>query len=329
MVPKPKRVIPKAGQTQLPGVGAKFLGRHHEQRVMRAIYTKTKDPKAPIDRRIHPKNSPMGRAQLLDFIIENHDLLKDRAIGEFYEDIRGMTQTEIKSRKEELDSFLRVLDETYKKIRKGNLETLVNYAERDEKTLLLTAQGFITRIRQYVTNPHRVFGYFVIDMNNLKRINDGISHTLGDSYLRTMGEIGLELQKIYAQSNIKFTFARTGGDEFEILLSMPRDKGYNYEETAKNFIRQIRAIGKKRWDEKRTRVATELRIAEENIPEISFAVGSFIDLKTCPITITDPGSYERITPEQRDNIDLYIEDIRDKADRHMQENKAEMKERRR
>jgi len=70
----------------------------------------------------------------------------------------------------------------------------------------------------------------VIDMDNLKEINDSFGHTRGDEYLELAGYL---LKKCVRRED---TLARIGGDEFAIIL--PRAN----EETAKKLGKRIKRI---------------------------------------------------------------------------------------
>ena len=283
--------------------------RHHERRTIRDIIPETQP--SELDRRKQPLNTPMGRAQLLERMVLNFPELRKRAEEEGAHEI------------------LRELDIQYPRLTTRNLTIITNMAERDPDTGLLNKSAFSNRIRHYVTNPDRVFTYFVIDMNNLKKINDQISHNLGDIYLRTMGLTVVDLLRKYSKSDTRFTMARTGGDEFEILLSMPRGKAQKYDDIVNNFVKHLRAVAKKIWDAKRVKIAKDLKIDPKNIPEISFAVGHTTSLERGPVIVRDLAGYNRLSDQDRANIDKYLRELKDKADARMMQNKAQMKEARR
>jgi len=283
--------------------------RHYERRTTRSIIPE--HGVVELDRRKQPLNTPMGRAQLLERMALNYPELRERA------------------KEGGAHEFLREFDQAYPRLVTKNLGIITAMAERDKTTGLLNKDAFDNRIRHYVTNSDRVFSYFVIDMNNLKKINDSISHSLGDNYLRTMGQMGVELAKLYDKSDIKFTMARTGGDEFEILLSMPRRKNQRYEKVVTRFVEHLTRIAKKIWNEKRHRVTKALEVAQINIPEISFAVGHTMSLEKGPVTVNSLARYNQLTNNDKREIDRYILNLRDRADTRMKENKARMKEARR
>lgn len=60
----------------------------------------------------------------------------------------------------------------------------------------------------------------MLDMNNLKKINDNYGHQMGDVYLKEVGEILLELETKYN----KLKAYRFGGDEFILLAYNKRLK---------------------------------------------------------------------------------------------------------
>lgn len=93
---------------------------------------------------------------------------------------------------------------------------LYQQATHDALTGLANRALFFDRLR------HRVFpgrrqveplGILVIDMDGLKKINDGFGHRAGDAAIR---ETALRISKIPRRSDI---VARLGGDEFGVILS--------------------------------------------------------------------------------------------------------------
>jgi diguanylate cyclase (GGDEF)-like protein len=104
-------------------------------------------------------------------------------------------------------------------------------ATRDSLTGLGNRALFYDRIHQGLKlarrQEHRL-GIALVDMDGLKRINDGFGHQAGDAALRILGE---RLRILTRESD---TLARLGGDEFAILLTVVKDP-----DAARDFARKL------------------------------------------------------------------------------------------
>jgi len=101
----------------------------------------------------------------------------------------------------------------YQKTRQ--IQTLANY---DSLTSLYNRQRFEERLESWATKPH--FGSFLIliDLDNLKQINDSGGHQAGDSALRLLAQV---LKRHWHEHQL---VARYGGDEFIALCHGPLEK---------------------------------------------------------------------------------------------------------
>jgi diguanylate cyclase (GGDEF)-like protein/PAS domain S-box-containing protein len=90
------------------------------------------------------------------------------------------------------------------------------------------------RLRQGIAlarREHRKFHIVFIDLDNFKRINDSLGHAEGDVLL---GEVAQRLRKTTRDTD---TVARTGGDEFIVLLTE-----IETDEQANAVLRKIRGV---------------------------------------------------------------------------------------
>ena len=78
-----------------------------------------------------------------------------------------------------------------------------------------TAQAELARVKRY----GEVFSIAVIDVDDLKKINDAYGHLAGDQLLRTISSVS----KVSIRDTD--TFARYGGDEFLVILPESNDIG--------------------------------------------------------------------------------------------------------
>jgi diguanylate cyclase len=88
----------------------------------------------------------------------------------------------------------------------------------DPLTGLYNSEGWRYRSSEHIaTHGHRRGVFVVLDADNFKQINDTLGHRIGD---RLLFEIGRRIAAFLGPDDIA---ARTGGDEYAILLSWPND----------------------------------------------------------------------------------------------------------
>ncbi len=81
-----------------------------------------------------------------------------------------------------------------------------------------------------------------IDLNNLKKVNDTLGHSIGDRYIQGAADI---LSEYAIQGSVAY---RTGGDEFTVLITgTPREKLEQWIETLHRLMREYR-IGDGEWN---------------------------------------------------------------------------------
>jgi len=101
----------------------------------------------------------------------------------------------------------------------------------DPLTSLYNRRGFTalaTHVREIARRQERPVNVLLIDLDRFKRINDTFGHAVGDKALIEFAQI---LSATFRKSDL---IARTGGDEFCVLLAEP-DEGI---QTALNRLRQ-------------------------------------------------------------------------------------------
>jgi len=101
------------------------------------------------------------------------------------------------------------------------LEAYRTLAYRDELTGLWNRRYFTERLTEELSRarrqPRRHFGIMMVDVNDLKAINDAHGHAEGDLVLRWVAEF---LERLLRTHDV---LCRVGGDEFAVLF--PRDRG--------------------------------------------------------------------------------------------------------
>lgn len=100
--------------------------------------------------------------------------------------------------------------------RQQRKQELLQQARHDDLTGLYGRRYFMNKLRNTVNdiqnNELRTFTLLLIDLDNFKRVNDNLGHTVGDSVLET---ISAAIRKCTENLDIP---GRYGGDEFCVLL---------------------------------------------------------------------------------------------------------------
>ena len=197
-------------------------------------------------------------------------------------DLEELSQTNIKSWFINIGSML----ENWRlKIQlKNSVDELQNLYMTDMLTGLYNRRGYGLNFEKYYNQAikdNSKIAVFLIDMDNMKMINDCFGHDEGDYCLCTIGNA------MKAASSGNEICIRSGGDEFVILAN-----GYD-EETAQKYIDKIRKI------------INETCFNDNKPFDISVSIG-------CYITIPDQTSEKTITEiseEYLRNADtlMYIE----------------------
>ena len=82
-------------------------------------------------------------------------------------------------------------------------------------------EEYIEQIKEVIKNRSKAFSIVVIDINNLKHINDVYGHAMGDKYI-------INCCGCFSGKFINSPMFRIGGDEFVVFLSESRDYNERY-----------------------------------------------------------------------------------------------------
>lgn len=122
---------------------------------------------------------------------------------------------------------------------KRALDDLKKRAELDALTGLYNRSETEGRIRRHLAGqPQGLCAFFVIDVDNFKKINDGMGHLLGDAVLT---ELAVGIKKLTRQSDV---VGRIGGDEFILFLKdlscaeIAKEKADGLLEVFRNLFRR-------------------------------------------------------------------------------------------
>lgn len=114
-------------------------------------------------------------------------------------------------------------------------ENLMGYlAYHDLLTDLPNRLLFLDRLNiaiQHATRTHTQLAVIFLDLDNFKKINDTLGHSVGDTLIKMVGG---ELKRVLRKDE---TLARLGGDEFTILI-----QGVDTKEKIIHFIERIKAV---------------------------------------------------------------------------------------
>ncbi|MBQ8928128.1 MAG: GGDEF domain-containing protein [Oscillospiraceae bacterium] len=116
------------------------------------------------------------------------------------------------------------------RVMKEKDDALTYLAYYDRMTTLPNKQRFLDDLGDRVAQ-RAPFTVITADVDDFKRINDAYGHKAGDDVIRTYAE------RIDKYSGSRYTVARTGGDEFGIILD-----GTPTEADILNIIEQLRAL---------------------------------------------------------------------------------------
>ncbi len=111
-------------------------------------------------------------------------------------------------------------------------ERIVHERDYDVLTGLLNRRGFISKIDPLFKKEHNG-SLFMIDVDNLKYLNDQYGHDLGDAYLRKIGEFLIMLSMKYPS----LYTCHVSGDEFILYLH-----GYSSIDEETRFINDLKNI---------------------------------------------------------------------------------------
>ncbi len=102
----------------------------------------------------------------------------------------------------------------------------------DGTTGLLNRHAYYRRINELFSRPEKlgITAFLMIDLDNLKYVNDTYGHDFGDDYIRTAATVLKQYQK---HGGI---VSRLSGDEFNVCLS-----GFSSKDEIRNIIYKIRA----------------------------------------------------------------------------------------
>lgn len=107
-------------------------------------------------------------------------------------------------------------------------------SQHDELTGLFNRRQFESLVQEKI-NESKItdedFCIILLDINDLKKINDSFGHQVGDSYIQTFAK---ELKGLFRESDY---FCRYGGDEFVGICTMKKEK---IKERLENALKNLK-----------------------------------------------------------------------------------------
>lgn len=101
-------------------------------------------------------------------------------------------------------------------------------SETDSLTQLFNRNRFNKEIEKIYNNQLESYCLALIDLDNLRELNNKYGHMKGDMYLSKVGEILKKYEKV--------NFFRIGGDEFAGIINFEKN---NIDELFKNIIEEM------------------------------------------------------------------------------------------
>ena len=156
------------------------------------------------------KNVSYGEAGVVSLKIKSRD-----EIYELYDGIRSM-QINIIDYLNDLDVLQKDKERAEEdiKTRDEKIGQISKEAYRDTLTGVGTKAAYVNKVKELgkeIENGHRDLGIVMVDMNDLKRINDEFGHKMGDAYITGCCHLICE---VFKHSPVY----RIGGDEFVAIL---------------------------------------------------------------------------------------------------------------
>ncbi|MEW8323000.1 MAG: EAL domain-containing protein [Candidatus Thiodiazotropha taylori] len=120
----------------------------------------------------------------------------------------------IREDNQELQGYILMIEDV---TRQREAERLIKFqASYDHLTSLPNRRTLLTRLQQTISRCKRhshLGAILFVDLDNFKRVNDSLGHSIGDSLLQEVA------QRMLKDVRDEDTVARLGGDEFVVLLS--------------------------------------------------------------------------------------------------------------
>jgi diguanylate cyclase (GGDEF)-like protein len=115
-----------------------------------------------------------------------------------------------------------------------NIQTIMNYANRDYLTGLYNRRYFFNAMEEYIEDikeSRESFAIAMIDIDNFKNVNDSYGHDAGDKAIVTLADI------LRSSINPRDIVSRFGGEEFCLVLKdINRDSAYNILERIRESV---------------------------------------------------------------------------------------------
>ena len=205
-------------------------------------------------RKFNPSEySSYEAAGVIDIDIKSSD-----EIGQIYQELRLM-QTDIVDYMNNLNALQEDKIKAEKQIDELSMETL-----RDALTRVGNKAGYIKKadeINEKLRSGEFDFAVVMVDMNNLKQINDDYGHRSGDIYIKGCCHM---ICDVFKHSPVY----RIGGDEFAAILY-----GQDYE-NRKELVEKLKENYKKSFDQTDSdpwlRFSAAVGMAEKAFEDVSF-----------------------------------------------------------
>ncbi|SCW50462.1 diguanylate cyclase (GGDEF) domain-containing protein [Ruminococcaceae bacterium YRB3002] len=199
-----------------------FVGLTESPKCINAIYSSWKD-KYEYGNKIYNASyvlpnfdEIMAKDSGMNFLLFAQLRSADEAYGYICTGAETIT-LRLQQRFEEMESYVSSIVHSVlnnRKLMAMNKE-MKSLSELDYMTGLYNRRGFLSRVSKIVREPanrSRVFNYIMMDMDNLKSINDNYGHQIGDTVIKALA---YAIQTRVHKNGIS---SRFGGDEFAFVI---------------------------------------------------------------------------------------------------------------
>jgi len=157
------------------------------------------------------------------------DLMKSDPVGEEIDE-------SVSNRNRGLSAMAKIVEEAKKdQMRMAQQKSEISHlSTKDHLTGLLNRTSFQTETTEKLKkNKQLEYAILYLDLDGFKSINDSFGHGVGDTMLQ---EISKRIKKAAGE---KAVIARFGGDEFVVLLPLPKDDLQHWKMISMRLIRMV------------------------------------------------------------------------------------------
>ena len=199
-----------------------FVGLSESKNCIHAIYSSWKDKYEYCNKIYNPitilpyLDEILAKDSGINFLLFSQLRSSDEAYGYLCTGASSIS-LRLQQRFEEMESYVSSIVHSVlnnNKLMRVNSEMRA-LSELDYMTGLYNRRGFLSRVSELIKNPKnkdKVFNYIMMDLDNLKQINDNFGHQVGDEVIKALA------YAIHTRVHKNGISSRFGGDEFAFVI---------------------------------------------------------------------------------------------------------------